>query len=377
MITVEDLPPELQAKATPFLAVDVRTVAANLDRAQAFATRAGLSLRPHAKTHKVAELAAMQVAAGAHGLTVSSLGEAEAFAARAFDDLFIAYSVPVTAEAAKRIALLLEQTKLSIAVDSIEGAEALAAHGLGAQSGLGVMVEVNVGLDRSGVRPARAAQIGRRAVDLGLQVDGVFAYPGHGYAAGAAGEAATDERRLLSAAAEAFAELGLDVRVVSGGSTPTLYASREGILNEIRPGVYALNDAQQVALQAAQLDDVALFAVSTVISVPEPGRYVLDAGSKCLASDRPPFVDGHGRVLGSRPATITRIWEHHAVVTAGDAAGTGSKQGSAGKPGPRVGDRVLVVPNHVCTAINLQREIYAFDNNTIEPWPLIAGQTNN
>lgn len=373
MITVEDLPPELQAKATPFLAVDVRTVAANLDRAQAFATRAGLSLRPHAKTHKVAELAAMQIAAGARGLTVSSLGEAEAYAARAFDDLFIAYSVPVTAEAAKRIARLLDKTRLSIAVDSVEGAEALAAHGMGGHSELRVVVEVNVGLDRSGVCPARAAQIGRRAVDLGLQVDGVFAYPGHGYAAGAAGKAAADERRVLDAAAEAFAELGLDVRVVSGGSTPTLYASREGTLNEIRPGVYALNDAQQVALKSASLDDVALFAVSTVISVPAPGRYVLDAGSKCLASDRPPFVDGHGLVLGSRPGTINRIWEHHAVVTTGD----GSGRGSAGEAGPRVGDRVLVVPNHVCTAINLQREIYAFDNNTIETWPLIAGQTNN
>lgn len=377
MMTVEDLPSDLQTKATPFLAIDVRTVAANLDRAQDFATSAGLTLRPHAKTHKVAELAAMQVAAGASGLTVSSLGEAEAFAAQGFDDLFVAYSVPITPEAAKRIALLLDQARLSIAIDSVEGAEALAAHGLGARSGLRVLVEVNVGLDRSGANPAQAAQIGQRANDLGLQVDGVFAYPGHGYAPGAAGKAAIDERLVLTKGSEAFAELGLECAVVSGGSTPTLYATQEGILNEIRPGVYALNDAQQVALKSASLDDVALFAVSTVISVPEPGRYVLDAGSKCLASDRPPFVDGHGLVLGAQPATINRIWEHHAVVTAGVAAGRGNGWGSTDEADPRVGDRVLVAPNHVCTAINLQREIYAFDNNSTETWPLIAGQTNN
>lgn len=370
MIAVEDLLPELQAKPTPFLAIDVRTVAANLDRAQAFADRSGLNLRPHAKTHKIAELAAMQVAAGARGLTVSSLGEAEAFAARGFDDLFVAYSVPVTAESAKRIAVLLERSTLAIAVDSIEGVEALAAYGLGAQSGLSVMVEVNVGLDRSGVSPVLSAQVARRAADLGLKVNGVFAYPGHGYGASAAGKAATDERAAMAEAHEAFTAMGLDCAVRSGGSTPTLYCSQQGTLNEIRPGVYALNDAQQVALKSASLEDVALFAVSTVVSVPEPGRYVLDAGSKCIASDRPPFVDGHGLVIGPWPVAISRLWEHHAVVV---VAGQGSEQ----HPRVRVGDRVLVVPNHVCTAINLQRDVVAFDNNTIETWPLIAGQTNN
>lgn len=366
---VDDLPQELLTRPTPFLAIDVTALDANIAAAQTFANQRGLKLRPHAKTHKVAEVAARQIAAGAQGLTVSSLGEAERFASRGFDDLFVAYSVPGTLDAAKRISQLLNRTRLSIAVDSIQGMESLQARGLGGNSGLQMMVEVNAGLNRSGVTPQEAAEIAAHASNAGFDVAGVFTYPGHGYAAGAATSAAIDERRVLNETTDAFTNVGLACRVRSGGSTPTLYATqRGGAVTEIRPGVYALNDAQQVALGTASLSQVALFAVSTVISVPEPGRFVIDAGSKCIASDRPGFVDGHGLVLGTSVRPIKRLWEHHAVVPLSELGGS--------EAGPRVGDRVIVIPNHVCTAMNLQREVIAFGNGDTETWPVFAGQVN-
>lgn len=367
---VDDLPQQLLSRPTPFLAIDVAVLESNIAAAQTFVNQRGLQLRPHAKTHKVAEVAARQVAAGAQGLTVSSLGEAEHFAGRGFDDLFVAYSVPGTPEAAKRISRLLDRAQLRLAVDSIRGLESLQARGLLDSSGLQLVVEVNSGLNRSGVTPKQAAEIAVRASDAGFDVLGAFTYPGHGYAVGAATSAAIDEARVLRETEDAFASAGVAWSVGSGGSTPTLYATQPGdALTEIRPGVYALNDAQQVALGTASLSQVALFAVSTVISVPEPGRFVIDAGSKCIASDRPSFVDGHGLVVTTPVRTIERIWEHHAVVP----------QIARGGPDvrPQVGDRIIVVPNHVCTAINLQREVIAFDNGDTETWSVFAGQVNS
>lgn len=366
---LSELPSELLIRPTPFLAIDVRTLESNIRAAQDYADRQGLQLRPHVKTHKIAEIAARQLEAGARGLTVSSLGEAERFAAKGFDDLFVAYSIPGTADTTSRISRLLERTRLTVAVDSVDGVKALLAAGLSDHAGLQVLVEVNAGLDRGGVTPCQAAEIAARAVEAGVDVAGAFTYPGHGYAADAAVNAAGDERRVLAETMDAYASRGLICRVRSGGSTPTLYATEGGgAVTEIRPGVYALNDAQQLALGTASSSEIALFAVSTVISVPGPDRFVLDAGSKCIASDRPSYVPGHGLVLDSEPRAIERIWEHHAVVPL--------EAPTASEPRIRVGDRVAVIPNHVCTALNLQREVFAYENGHAESWSVFAGQVN-
>lgn len=179
-----------------------------------------------------------------------------------------------------------------------------------------VLVEVDCGTARTGVPAADAGRVARAASDAGLGVLGAFTFPGHGYGHDpeARERAARDEERALSEAAEALRELGLEPRVLSGGSTPTAGRWRPGPVDELRPGVYVFNDAQQLAMGCCGVDDLALAAASTVISVPAPDRFVLDAGSKVLGADRSAWVTGHGYLPQYPEATITALWEHHAVV---------------------------------------------------------------
>jgi D-serine deaminase-like pyridoxal phosphate-dependent protein len=153
--------------------------------------------------------------------------------------------------------------------------------------------------------------------------------------------------------------------VVSGGCTPTAALSDQDALTEVRPGVYPFYDAQQVELDVCGWADVALTAMSTVVSV-AADRVVLDAGSKVLGADRPAWTSGFGRLPDHPEARITALSEHHATVVFPDG------------PVPlRHGDRVRVAPNHVCNAVNLADELLAIDpDGTVERWPVAARGAN-
>ncbi|MCW2911092.1 MAG: alanine racemase protein, partial [Actinomycetia bacterium] len=162
---------------------------------------------------------------------------------------------------------------------------------------------------------------------------------------------------------------GLPSPVRSGGSTPSAAQSAGpadgGPVTELRPGVYAFNDAQQVILGSCTLDEVALSVLATVVSTPAPDRFVLDSGAKVLGYDRPAWAPGHGLLPAFPEATITGLWEHHAVAVTG-----------AGER-PAVGDRVVVVPNHVCTVVNLVDELHVVQDGRIaERWPVDARGRN-
>jgi D-serine deaminase-like pyridoxal phosphate-dependent protein len=195
----------------------------------------------------------------------------------------------------------------------------------------------------------------------------VFTYPGHGYSRDGSASAAQDEAAALSEAALECARVGVDCRTRSGGSTPTARRTHPDVVNEIRPGVYAFNDAQQVALGTVSVDDVALTVVTTVISVPGPTWFVLDAGSKTIASDRPPYLDTFGLMPGIPGARLDRLWEHHAVV---DASFVHPEDL------PQVGDRLELIPNHVCTAVNLADEVVVASDVQTETWRVIARGRN-
>ena len=347
---------------TPALVVELPVLERNLATMAADARRQGATLRPHAKTHKSPEVARRQLALGAVGLTVATVGEAEVFAEAGIDDLFIAYPVWADGSRAARLAALAERTRLAVGVDSVAGAEALGRARAAGPGEIEALVEVDSGQHRSGCRPDEAAVVARAAERAGLTVRGVFTFPGHAYAPGAPAAAADDEGRALAAAGAALAAVGIDGPVRSGGSTPTARRAAAGV-NELRPGVYAFNDAQQVALGTCGPDDLALAAVATVVSTPEPGRLVLDAGSKILGADRPGWLSGHGLVPDLPGAAVTSLAEHHAVVTL--ATGQG--------PGPKVGDRLRVVPNHVCSAVNLVDQLVVTrDGQIVDRWPVAA-----
>lgn len=360
------LPPG--AVVTPAVVVDSGTLDGNLRAMADSAAHRGLALRPHGKTHKSAEIARRQLALGAAGLTVATVGEAEAFAAAGVTDIFIAYPVWADDGRSGRLRDLAGRIQLSVGVDSAAAVQRLAAALAGAPAQ--VLVEVDCGLRRSGVAPAGAGSVAAAVDAAGLHLAGVFTFPGHSYAPGAPAPAAEDEAAALAAAAASLAEAGLPCPVRSGGSTPsaalTLGPADGGPVTELRPGVYAFNDAQQVVLGTCTVDEVALAILATVISAPAADRFVLDSGAKMLGPDRPAWVPGHGLLPDFPDAVITGLWEHHAVV-----------RHPAGQPAPQVGDQVVVLPNHVCTVVNLVDSIYVTeDGQVVDVWPVTARGRN-
>lgn len=333
---------------TPYLRLDVAVLDRNLAAMAAAAGAAGVAVRPHAKTHKCVEIAARQLGAGAVGLTVATIGEAEVFAGAGFDDLFIAYPLWVDADASARLRALGERIRLAVGADSATSAANLA--GLP----LEVLVEIDSGHHRSGVAPGEAGELAAAVAALGLTVRGVFTFPGHSYSPDGRRAAASDEADALGRAGAAMAAAGLPASVISGGSTPSAeYVGSP--LTELRPGVYVFGGAQQVELGTIGFDEVALTVAATVVSH-AGGRVITDAGSKALGADRASWASGYGRVLDVPDARIVALSEHHSTIE---------------WPGtlPALGSTVLLVPNHVCNAVNLAEEYHLAGGGT---WPVAA-----
>ncbi|NPC96438.1 alanine racemase [Nocardioides sp. zg-DK7169] len=345
---------------TPFLRADPAKVHRNLQRAADLAAAAGVTLRPHAKTHKSRQVAELQLGAGAVGLTVATIGEAEAFAAYGCSDLFIAYPLWLDDASARRLGDLAETTRLAIGVDSVAGAANAGRH-LGGR-GIEALVEIDSGQHRSGAEPDEAGDVAVAALHAGLPVRGVFTFPGHGYGEDPVG-VALEEATALRAAVASMGAAGVEARVVSGGSTPTLAHTDLDVVTELRPGVYAFNDAQQWELGVVGPEDIALTCVATVVSH-AGGRLVLDAGSKALGADRAPYASGWGRLPGAPDARVVLLSEHHAVVDL------------AGAPLPPLGSRVEIAPNHVCAAVNLHDLIWSADQAGPQQWSVTARGRN-
>ncbi|QIG43263.1 D-TA family PLP-dependent enzyme [Nocardioides anomalus] len=350
------------APRTPYLRLDLARVRRNVTRTQEWAASRGLSLRPHGKTHKSPDVARLQLEAGAVGLTVATVGEAEVFAEHGCDDLFVAYPLWLDDERAARLRDLAERATVAIGVDSVDGAAR--AGRLLAPYGVEVVVEVDSGQHRTGVRPEEAGAVAAAAARSGLIVRGVFTFPGHSYSPDGRAAAAADESRALATARDSLAREALDAAVLSGGSTPSLSATDASVVTESRPGVYVFGDAQQWELGAVAPDDVALTCRATVVSH-AGGRAVLDSGGKALAADRAAYNTGHGRLPDHPDARIVLLSEHHAVVDL------------AGAPLPPVGSEVDVVPNHCCAAVNLAEQLWVDEDGGLRPWPVAARGRNS
>jgi D-serine deaminase-like pyridoxal phosphate-dependent protein len=350
----------LHDRPTPHLVVDADVLEANVASMAAFARDRGVALRPHAKTHKSPRVAELQLSAGATGLTVATVSEAEVFGEAGCTDLFVAYPLWVDAARGARLRSLTEGVSLVVGTDSVEGARALATHVPGAS----VLIEVDSGHHRSGVLPNDAGALAEVALHAGLEVRGVFTFPGHSYSPGVGLDVAGQESTALRTAATSLSQHGIEPIVVSGGSTPSVAGADADVLTELRPGVYVFGDAQQWELGTTPPSAIALTCLATVVSH-AGGRVVLDSGSKVLGADRPPWTTGWGRLLDHPDARIELLSEHHAVVD------------WAGGPLPQLGSRLRVVPNHVCNAVNLADELVVVRGSAVEDvWPVSARGAN-
>jgi len=355
------------ALETPAVVVDLERVDERIARMAGLMRERGVALRPHVKTHKSLEFARHQIDAGAVGLTVATIGEAEVFADAGFDDIFIAYPVIAAGPKADRLRRLGELCRLSVGMDSVAGLESLAAAGGGASAPWRILIEIDSGGARTGVTPEAAGPLARRAVDLGLAVGGAFTHEGHGYKGGAARAAAGDDAVAgLSAAADSLRAEGIEPIVLSAGSSPTAELSAHGVVTEERPGTYLFGDRLQATLLGEAPENVALMVLATVVSWGTGAGFVIDAGAKILAQDVSPLMPGHGTVVGYPEAVITRLNDHHGVVELPTGSGR-----------PPVGSTVWIVPNHVCPVVNLVDEyVVASHGRVVDHWPVDARGRN-
>jgi D-serine deaminase-like pyridoxal phosphate-dependent protein len=333
---------------TPCLLFDLDVVDRNIEEMSTVARDAGVRLRPHTKTHKSPAVAHRQVAAGAGGITVAKLGEAEVMADAGLHDILIAYPIWGTAKL-QRLRALMERTTIRASLDSVEVAEAVGSVGLDARRDVEVLVEVDTGLGRLGAPPGDAAAALALNIDAvrGVRVTGFLTHAGHAYRSANPQELeASAEREALDLleSAERCARLGLEIEEISVGATPTVrVAAHVPGVTEIRPGTYVFNDVQQMRLGVAEEATCGARVLATVISTPADGRFVIDAGSKSLSgdgTDDPPFP-GRGVIAGRPGLRLEFLSEEH---------GVGSTDGH---DRVRIGDRLEVIPLHVCTCVNL------------------------
>ncbi len=356
---------------TPALVVDLDVLRANVAAMAARADAAGVALRPHAKTHKSLQVARMQLDAGAVGLTVAKLGEAEVFADGGIDDLLIAYPLVGELKLARLVALARRVPRLAVAVDAIATAQAISA-AVTAAGGieLGVRVEVDTGLGRLGLAPASPALVAlAQAVDAlpGLRFDGVMTHEGQAYQARDEAElaaAASAACELMVASAEAIRAAGVRCEVVSMGSTATArFAAGHPGVTEIRPGTYVFNDRSQVAHGSAGPDELAAHVLATVVSRPSAWIACVDAGAKALTSDRmiaPDAAADYGAVAG-HGWPVARASEEHGLVALPEGASVA------------VGDRLRIVPNHICPVVNLFDAVAVLERGrVVDHWPVAA-----
>lgn len=344
---------------TPCLVIDSSVVDANIAAMSEVAKRNGVQLRPHAKTHKLPEMAARQIAAGAAGITVAKISEAEVMAEGGITDIFVAYPLVAASKIERAIRLSQAGVRLIVGADSLEGAKRISEAAAREGVVLEIRLEIETGLRRTGVRIDDAVQLAKQIAALdGIRLTGIFTYRGaihngtptlHLRAAG------HEEGLIMASLATALRSEGLAIQDVSVGSTPTAaYAAEIVGVTEIRPGTYIYQDRMQAAFGVSTIDDCAGAVLATVISRPSDDLIVIDGGSKTFATDVQPgtsplCLQGFGHIVGAPDAVLERMTEEHGMIRVRTDALY------------RVGDLIRIIPNHICSTVNLHNFVYIAD----------------
>src|ERR671914_2149762 len=349
------------SSGTPYLFIDGAKMQRNILRMADVAGGNGVALRPHVKTHKIPSIAREQLEAGAAGITVAKLSEAEVMADGAMEDIFIAY--PLVTEAKIRQAIRLgERVRLVVGVDSLEGARRLSAVAEGHT--LEVRLEVDTGLRRTGVLYDEAVGVAGEVEGMdNLDLTGIYTYRGAVLGGSKTLElekAGLEEGQLMVSLADMVRERGIGVEDVSVGSTPTAeYVAKVDGVTEIRPGTYVFYDRMQARLGACSLEECAAVVACTVVSRPTRDLAVIDGGSKTFATDvgpgaEPLNLEGYGHVVGYPGAVLERLTEEHGMLSVDEDCDL------------QVGDTLQVIPNHICSTVNLHDEVYLVGEDGVE-----------
>ena len=352
---------------TPFIAIDVDKMEKNIDRLADYARAHSIEQRPHIKTHKLPQLAEKQIAAGAAGITVAKVGELEVMVRAGLPNILLAYPV-VTPYQRRRAAELARETDLTVALDHIEVAAGLSDAANSAGSTVKILVEQDVGARRVGVQSSEAAQLLGQQIDRmpALELAGVAFYVGHIWVPPAEQVPMLQAiQNLLADTRQRFSKSGLCCDVISGGSTPTAYQSHfVDSCTEIRSGNYIFYDMNSAAAGICKVEDCALRIYASVVSTAVPGQIVVDAGSKTLTSDLlvTNKAGGYGYLPHAPQARITKLSEEHGQI---DISGCDQQF--------KIAQRIAIIPNHACVAMNMQNQVHLVRRNEVlETLPVAA-----
>jgi D-serine deaminase-like pyridoxal phosphate-dependent protein len=352
---------------TPAIVVDASTLRENIQKMSAYAATRGLKVRPHTKTHKIPEIAHLQVASGCSGITVAKTCEAKVMADAGLDDILVHYPVFGTAKL-ERLAEIARARRIAVAIDSLTTAEAVSAIASAKGSTIGLLVEFDVGLRRCGVASPEDGKALAIAIEKlpGVSFQGISVYPGHIFSSPAdQGPALAEVSARVAEITGVLSAAGIACEIVSGGSTPTAYQSHQITgLTEIRPGTYVFNDRNTLDAGACSLSQCALRVHVTVVSNAVAGRAMVDGGSKTFSSDR---------LLSGAKEGFGYVVEHPEIRFAGMSEEHGHLDLSESDYRPKIGDRLTIIPNHVCACVNLHNQIHYHSDGLVQGvWEVAA-----
>jgi D-serine deaminase-like pyridoxal phosphate-dependent protein len=335
---------------TPSVLIDLDRMEANIARMQARCDDLGIAFRPHIKTHKIPDIAKLQLEAGAVGIACQKLTEAQVFADAGIHDIQIPYNI-VGEKKAGRLADLSLYNQMTVSADSDATIDGLSAVAATRDMTLRVMVDLVTDIQRTGAPVERAEALARKIdADPHLFFAGILVYPSNPVV-----------RPDLCDLLERLDRAGIGVESVSGGgSGAALHAHEMPELTELRVGTYVFNDWGTVRQGWANLDDCAMRVRLTVVSRPTEDRAILDGGSKTLSSDN--IDGGYGHIVEYPDAKLYKLNEEHAYVDVSQC-----------DPKPAIGEIVHVVPVHTCVVSNLHNQLYGVRGEYVEVvWPVAA-----
>lgn len=355
----------------------------NIARMQERMDALGVRFRPHVKTSKCTPVAQAQLAAGAQGITVSTLKEAAQFHADGIDDILYAVGM-AAAKLPQALALRRSGCRLKIITDSLASARAIADFGRAQGEAFEVLIEIDTDGHRSGIKPGEAAllEVGRVLHDGGMLLAGVLTHAGSSYELDtpeALAAMAEQERAGCVQAAERLRAAGLPCAVVSVGSTPTaLSAARLDGVTEVRAGVYVFFDLVMHNIGVCAPEDIALSVLATVIGhQAEKGWAILDAGWMAMSRDRGTAKQKHDFGYGQACDLEGRVIEGYVLSGANQEHGILSlADGTATDIVERfpIGTRLRILPNHACATGAQFPEYHALaQDGSLRAWPRLHG----
>ncbi|MEP7291816.1 MAG: alanine racemase [Chloroflexota bacterium] len=335
---------------TPRVLIDLDRMEQNIERMQALCDDSGIALRPHIKTHKIPEIARMQINAGAVGIACQKVSEAEVFAQAGLDDIMIPYNI-LGATKTARFADLALYNRMTTVADNLVVINGLSETAAALDIRLRVMVDLATEIERTGASVGQAVELAQ-AIEANehLHFAGLMVYPSN-----------PTIRPIIQEVLTRLDEAGIGVDTVSGGGTGAVLTARDlPELTEMRVGTYVFNDWQTAAKGWCSFDDCAMTVRATVISRPTETRAILDSGSKTLSSDV--FEGGYGYIVEYPDARIYKLNEEHGFVDL-----------SACTTRPKIGEVVSIIPVHTCVVTNLYNVLYGVRGEQVElTWNVAA-----